>query len=52
MSLSKFSAHIEDLIAKAKTENALSRKEIVELLKMPGNFSFDLFAAADAVRKE
>ena len=52
MSLSKFSAHIEDLIAKAKTENALSRKEIVELLKMPGNFSFDLFAAADVVRKE
>ena len=52
MSISKFSAHIDDLIAKAKTENALSRKDIVELLKMPGEYSFDLFAAADAIRKE
>ncbi|NTW07523.1 MAG: [FeFe] hydrogenase H-cluster radical SAM maturase HydE, partial [Syntrophaceae bacterium] len=52
MSISKFSAHIEDLIAKAKTENALSRKDIIELLKMPGEYSFDLFSAADAVRKE
>ncbi len=52
MSISKYSAHIDDLIAKAKTENALSRRDIIELLKMPGEYSFDLFAAADAVRKE
>lgn len=52
MSLFKFSTHIDDLIAQAKTENALSRKDIIELLKMPGEHSLDLFAAADAVRKE
>ncbi|MEN6373637.1 MAG: [FeFe] hydrogenase H-cluster radical SAM maturase HydE [Smithella sp.] len=52
MYISKYSAHIDDLIAKAKSENALSRKDIVELLKMPGEYSFDLFAAANAVRKE
>src|SRR5512136_1061611 len=53
MFISKFSARIENLIAKAKAGNDdLSRKEIIELLKMPGEYSLNLFAAADAVRKE
>jgi biotin synthase len=52
MSISKSRAQIEHLIAKAKAGNDLSRKEIIELLKMPGDYSPDLFAAADAVRKE
>src|SRR5664280_707740 len=52
MSISKSRAQIENLIAKAKAGNDLSSKEIIELLKMPGDYSPDLFAAADAVRKE
>lgn len=52
MSISKFGTHIEELITKAKYGNDLTRGEIIELLKMPGGYSPDLFAAADHVRKE
>lgn len=43
---------IEKLLLKAEIGKPLSRDEIIELLKMPGDYSPDLFAAADRVRKE
>ncbi|MEN6621094.1 MAG: [FeFe] hydrogenase H-cluster radical SAM maturase HydE [Smithella sp.] len=52
MSISNTKADIKNLIGKAQAGNDLSRKEIIQLLKMPGDYSMDLFAAADAVRKE
>lgn len=52
MSISKSRANIENLIGKARAGNDLSRKEIIQLLKMPSDYSMDLFTAADAVRKE
>lgn len=45
------SDHIEKLLLKAEIGKALSRDEIIELLKMPGEHSEDLFASADRVRK-
>ncbi len=36
---------------KAEIGKPLSRDEIIELLKMPGEYSADLFATADRVRK-
>jgi len=45
------SDHIEKLLLKAEIGKALSRDEIIELLKMPGEYSEDLFATADRVRK-
>jgi biotin synthase len=45
------SDRIEELLLKAEIGKPLSRDEIVELLKMPGDFSPDLFDAADRVRK-
>lgn len=52
MSISKLKIKFQDLIGKAQSGNVLNRKEIIQLLKMPGDYSMDLFAAADAVRKE
>ncbi len=52
ISISKTKFNIKDLIGKAQAGNDLNRKEIIQLLKMPGAYSMDLFAAADAVRKE
>lgn len=52
MSISKPSAHIGNLIGKAKDGHDLSREEIVQLLKMPGDYLSDLFAAADRIRKD
>lgn len=52
MSISKNKANIKNLIGKAQAGNDLNRNEIIQLLKMPGDYSMDLFAAADAVRKE
>ncbi|MEE9912806.1 MAG: [FeFe] hydrogenase H-cluster radical SAM maturase HydE [Deltaproteobacteria bacterium] len=45
------SDHIEKLLLKAEIGKALSRDEIIELLKMPGEHSEDLFTSADRVRK-
>lgn len=45
------SDRIEKLLLKAEIGKPLSRDEIIELLKMPGKYSVDLFAAADRVRK-
>ncbi|MFO7568352.1 MAG: [FeFe] hydrogenase H-cluster radical SAM maturase HydE [Smithellaceae bacterium] len=45
------SDRIEKLLLKAEIGKPLSRDEIIELLKMPGDFSEDLFDAADRVRK-
>jgi biotin synthase len=45
------SDHIEKLLLKAEIGKVLSRDEIIELLKMPGEHSEDLFATADRVRK-
>jgi len=45
------SDHIEKLLLKAEIGKPLSRDEIIELLKMPGEYSEDLFATADRVRK-
>lgn len=52
MSISKPGAHIGNLISRAKDGHDLSREEIIQLLKMPGDYLPDLFAAADQVRKE
>jgi biotin synthase len=49
MSISK---PIENLLTKAETGRALSREDVIALLKLPGHYSPDLFAAADCVRKE
>jgi biotin synthase len=45
------SDRIEKLLLKAEIGKPLLRDEILELLKMPGDFSPDLFDAADRVRK-
>lgn len=45
------SDHIDKLLLKAEVGKPLSREEIIELLKMPGEFSLDLFATADRIRK-
>ncbi|PKN89081.1 MAG: [FeFe] hydrogenase H-cluster radical SAM maturase HydE [Deltaproteobacteria bacterium HGW-Deltaproteobacteria-1] len=44
------SDHIEKLLLAAEIGKPLSRDEIIELLKMPGEYSLDLFATADRVR--
>lgn len=49
MSISK---PIEPLLGKAEAGAALTRDEIIALLKLPGDYSPDLFAAADRVRKK
>jgi biotin synthase len=43
---------IENLLTKAETGRDLTREEITAFLRMPGEYSPDLFAAADRVRKE
>ena len=45
------SDRIEKLLLKAEIGKPLLRDEILELLKMPGDFSPDLFDAADRVRE-
>lgn len=45
------SDQIEKLLLKAEIGKPLSRDEIIELLKMPGEYSVDLFATADRIRK-
>lgn len=45
------SDHIEKLLLKAEVGKPLSREEIIELLKMPGEYSEDLFTTADRIRK-
>jgi biotin synthase len=43
---------IKNLLTKAETGGNLTREYIVALLKLPGDYSPALFAAADRVRKE
>lgn len=43
--------HFDMLLLKAEVGKPLSREDIIELLKIPGEYSADLFAAADRVRK-
>ncbi len=45
------SDHIEKLLLKAEIGKPLSREEIIDLLKMPGEYSEDLFATADRIRE-
>ncbi|MBP7231501.1 MAG: [FeFe] hydrogenase H-cluster radical SAM maturase HydE [Syntrophaceae bacterium] len=45
------SDHIEKLLLMAEIGKSLSREDIVELLKMPAEYSENLFATADRVRK-
>ena len=45
------SDHIEKLLLKAEVGKPLSRVEILELLRMPGEHSEDLFTTADRIRK-
>lgn len=52
MSISKSGANIENLIDKAESGKDLRREDIIGLLKLPADFSPDLFAAADRVRHE
>lgn len=52
MPISKYSAHIQNLIDKAKDGKDLHREDIIKLLKIPADFSPYLFAAADRVRHE
>jgi len=52
MSISKSSAIFENLIGKAESGKDLHREDIISLLKLPADFSPDLFAAADRVRHE
>jgi biotin synthase len=49
MSISKQS---ENLLIKAESGRPLTREDIIQLLKLPGDHSPDLFAAADRVRKK
>jgi len=42
----------EKLLTKAENGESLTREDIVNLLKLPGDYSPALFAAADRVRKE
>ena len=46
------SSRIENLLIKAETGQDLTRVDIIELLKLPSDYSPDLFAAADRVRKK
>lgn len=46
------SSSIEYLLTKAESGASLTRDDIIALLKIPGDYSPDLFAAADRVRKE
>jgi len=43
---------IDNLLIKAETGQDLTRGDIIDLLKLPGDYSTDLFAAADRVRKK
>ncbi len=52
MSISKSRAIFENLIGKAESGKDLHREDILSLLKLPADFSPDLFAAADRVRYE
>ena len=52
MSISKSRAIFENLIGKADSGKDLHREDIISLLKLPADFSPDLFAAADRVRHE
>ncbi len=45
------SSQMEDLIHIAETAGTLSREDMIALLKLPYDYSPDLFAAADRVRK-
>lgn len=45
------SNEIEDLLSHAEAGHLLTRENIVALLKLPGDYLPDLFAAADRVRK-
>jgi len=45
------SDRIEKLLLKMEIGKSLSRAEIIELLKMPGDCSQDLFATADSIRQ-
>lgn len=45
------SDHIDKLLLKAEVGKSLSREEVLELLRMPGEYSEDLFATADRIRK-
>ena len=45
------SSQIQNLLNKAETGRSLNREDIIALLKLPGAYSPDLFAAADRVRK-
>ncbi|PKN07145.1 MAG: [FeFe] hydrogenase H-cluster radical SAM maturase HydE, partial [Deltaproteobacteria bacterium HGW-Deltaproteobacteria-7] len=49
MSISK---PIERLLGKAEAGTALTRDDILALLKLPGDYSPDLFAAANRVRRK
>ena len=49
MSISK---QTENLLVKAESGKDLHREDIIQLLKIPADFSPDLFAAADRVRHE
>jgi biotin synthase len=52
MSISKSRAIFENLIGKAESGKDLHREDIISLLKLPADFSPDIFAAADRVRHE
>jgi biotin synthase len=52
MSISRSGNNFENLIRKGERGKDLSRADIIQLLKLPGDYSPDLFAAADRVRKE
>jgi biotin synthase len=45
------SDRIEKLLLKAEIGKPLSRAEIIELLKMPGDYTPDLFTTADRIRQ-
>ena len=42
----------DNLLIKAQAGKDLTRADVIELLKLPGDYSPDLFAAAERVRKE
>jgi len=52
MSISKSRTIFENLIGKAESGKDLHREDIISLLKLPVDFSPELFAAADRVRHE
>lgn len=43
---------VANLLGHAESGVALTREDIITLLKLPGNYTSALFAAADRVRKE